>query len=157
MHKNEEDLAVKLFEILKLKQGFNSFDLISMVASITAVAAISGPIIYRSVQSEKLEIAKQEMKKMARESVSSMLSGSSSRGISSLQETSASQIQKDPWGVPYHREILKNAYGQATHLVVWSEGPNKVVDTTAILPTNKSGVTAVIFQGDDMGIVLPLR
>jgi hypothetical protein len=146
-----------MFEIFKSKQGFNSFDLIGVVASITAIVAISGPIVYRGIQSGKIEFAKQEISKLVQEPEVLLLAASARRGPSNFSEPTTLLLKSDPWGRPYQAQILKNSYGQNTHLVVWSLGPNNVLDTPAMATSSQSGSRAVAFQGDDIGYVVPLR
>jgi hypothetical protein len=111
------------------------------------------------MQSEKLAQAEHEMKKIAFESVQIGLKTDKDgvaldRGPASESGSDEKTLtQADPWGGLYHVKVVRNPYGIATHLIVWSYGPNGAQDTRSIEPAAKSGAQAVIFDGDDIGYI----
>lgn len=143
-----------LFKIIKSYKGFSSFDLVTTFTSIATVAAIAGPLAYRSVQSDRIERARADIVKIA----SATLSANSTRSIASVEGIGGSAEQiLDPWKHPYQKETLKNAYGQPSHLVVWSNGPNGKFDSEKIKAIKSNGLLVVEFQGDDVGYVVQLK
>ena len=142
--------------ILKSIQGFSTFDFLTLITSVTAVAAIAGPIVQRSYQAEKLAQADREMKKMAFEMAVLTASplNTTARGPASEEQTLSSL---DPWGNPYKARFLKNPYGIPTHLVIWSGGPNGRQDTSSVESSAKVGAMGVVFDGDDLGFITSAR
>jgi hypothetical protein len=67
-------------------------------------------------------------------------------------------IGRDPWGHPYHFSFLRNSKGQATHVAVWSDGPNQKNETQVKAEMgNNPNPKMLEFKGDDLGSVTPLR
>jgi hypothetical protein len=64
----------------------------------------------------------------------------------------------DPWGRAYHFSFLRNSKGVATHVAVWSEGPNQNNETVVQGDQAKLDHPENFqFKGDDLGSVIPLR
>jgi type II secretory pathway pseudopilin PulG len=59
-------------------------------------------------------------------------------------------IGGDPWGQPYRYKIL-NAGKDLLKVQIWSAGPNKIFETS-----DKPGIAADLYLGDDVGIVLSM-
>jgi hypothetical protein len=117
---------------------------------------ISGPIVKRSLQTDNLEIADRSMRKIASEFVARG-ANTSPREIASVLGDSSKQDLLDPWGQPFTQVIVRNSYGQPTHVLVWSLGPNGMIDTQDLKPKENSGVIAIVFDGDDIGVLRSLR
>lgn len=56
------------------------------------------------------------------------------------------EIGLDPWGRPYHFEILQRNGKQQKQVAVWSEGEN-----------GQSESTKNSFEGDDVGVIVDIR
>lgn len=137
-------------------QGFSTLDVLSVVSSVAAVALISTPLIRRGLESENLLLAEKQMREMAAE-ISVRGEESPSRRLASLSPSGEDRGQIDPWGQPYQQMVLRNAYGQITHILVWSFGPNGRLDTSNLKPRENGGVMAVVFDGDDVGALTAVR
>lgn len=82
-----------------------------------------------------------------------------SRSIASVSESKFEVREVDPWGHALNVRPLKNAYGQITRVLVWSNGPNGKSDTTEsqIETLHQRQVLDFAFGGDDIGIVKSVR
>ena len=68
------------------------------------------------------------------------------------------EIGVDPWGKPYHYLFVRNMMGTQTHLVLWSEGPDRRNQTEVQAQVaQRTNAVIVAFQGDDVGSVIPVR
>jgi hypothetical protein len=140
--------------------GFTSFDFITMMVSFVVIAAVTGPIIRKNIQSDQsLDRAKNEAQSLGQtlldpRNIQTMVSGNSTteksgRSIASLPRAEnlpkldvesmkahlkngewEGNISTDPWGDPYHFAFLKNAKGIPAYVAVWSDGPDHVSQTS---------------------------
>lgn len=149
---------------IKTFQGFSSFDLITTVMALLAVGVITGPILYKNVESRNVVAAQQTIKLISENLTQEILTNGKSSSDEKARNMASAEglkqfawegvVEKDPWGQSYSYRMLRNAYGLPTHLVVWSKGPNGEQDT----PDNELRVVGgnVAFRGDDLGYVRPL-
>jgi hypothetical protein len=160
--------------------GFTSFDFITMMVSFVVIAAVTGPIIRKNIQSDQsLDRAKMETKSLGRtlldpRNIQTMVSGKipvdkSGRSIASLQNLPPLNVEslkanlksgisgfkagRDPWGEEYIAGYLQNAKGLPVSIVVCSNGPDHVSQTSV------DGQSANNFEskGDDICSVTPIR
>lgn len=150
--------------IFKSFRGFSSLDFLTLVTSVTAVAVISGPIIQRGLQSERVGIATKEMRISASEIITRVAMapkvelGRSPASASINAELPEGTLGTDPWGKSYHYRILRNSYGQPTHVLIWSAGPNGNVETPmGNLSEGGRQMASAVFEGDDVGVLMSAR
>jgi hypothetical protein len=140
--------------------GFTSFDFITMMISFAVIAAVTGPIIKKNIQSDQsLDQARVETSQLGRSLVNpanltKLVSDNDNpfkkgRAVASVDRKDSGpkldlesirshlksgewegNIGRDPWGNPYHFSFLKNSKGATTHVAVWSDGPNHVSETS---------------------------
>ncbi len=141
-------------------QGFTSFDILLVLGSVGLVAALVLPILMSGLESNRIDQAQRDMKKIAQESTFLKLAlYSKSSPERSLASTAAPSREEkvDPWGQPYNMQTIKNSRGEAAYFVITSSGPNGRVDTSYTQPKVQSGRVAMKFSGDDLGHVMPLK
>lgn len=166
-------------------QGFSTFDVLTVLGSVFALVLVTAPILGRQINIQHGESAKarsSDIAELMAASEAKQLSASSGsnetskgqRQIASVSESFAAsgrplggsvsgtdgEADLDPWGHPYQYHILKNAYGQPTHIAVWSFGPNSKNDTDFDRirgPIESAVAESRIFGGDDIGNVRPIR
>lgn len=146
------------------KQGFSSFDIVTIVLSMLVVILISAPIIYSSSGVEKIEKAQEDLVQFGQ-----ILQQDLKQYISSLKQAKRSiasvQMQKrgrfegvigeDPWGNPYFYKTQRDAYGKPEYIIVWSKGANLEQDTPDIeLRSSPKGQFRL--KGDDLGHIIAL-
>jgi hypothetical protein len=152
--------------IFKSIRGFSSIDFLTFVTSITAVAVVSGPILKRGMESDRVNQATKEMRLAASELIvratvipSKQLEDRLPASIN--PELPQGSAGLDPWGNTYNYRIIRNSYGQPIHVLIWSRGPNGEQETPeANLMDSKARVTqvaAVVFEGDDLGVLMSAR
>jgi hypothetical protein len=149
------------------KQKLSSFDVLSVIVLCLIAGTVFFVALNNSLQSSKKKSAIERIHKISKELAKKENFSKQShntlrnRGPASTSEKTMhleGQLEKDPWLNPYSYKVLRNAYGQVTHLVVWSAGPNGSFETTEreFLP-DQDGDYSVRFAGDDFGEILLLR
>jgi len=135
----------------KENQHFRSDDLLLSVGAIFLMLSLTIPIMNRSVEGEKIHKAKREIRYM---SVELMTSHSTfGRDPASVWPQVEAESHLDPWGEPYMVHVLRDEKGSETHLLVWSLGPNRRLDSDF----HDKKIGAINFQGDDLGAVYSLK
>ena len=147
-------------EKIQTKQGFTAVDMLMCIAAIIAVGFLTVPILVKRssqhTQNEAMYRAHNLSISLARK-IRSQSQNSFARGLASSAEKNISHegiVGTDPWGNPYHYRVLKDIYGQPTHLVVWSWGSNSAQDTGEHEFKTHQG--KVHFNGDDLGYIIRL-
>jgi len=141
-------------------QGFKTIDLFLVIGSIMTVIAVIGPILHNHVQSESKHTALNSAKDHAKDLLSKFMTEEDSvRTPASENSTLEGPIGTDPWGQSYNFKVLRDSYGQPTHVLVWSKGPNKIRDTSERVFLTKPGrkTSSISFEGDDLGYVVGFR
>lgn len=157
------EFLISNFNKTHKKQGFTSLDTILCLSAILALAVLIVPIFakHSSSQAQASVIAKAQ--KLSYEILKEVqlaqqaANNIGKRQIASSEDKSISMegiIGTDPWGNPFHYRVLKNLYGQPTHLVVWSRGSNSRQDTSEYEFESQKG--EVHFSGDDLGYILEI-
>lgn len=77
-------------------------------------------------------------------------------GSKSLELRETGTVGKDPWGAPYHYRFL-GKQGEQIRVLIWSQGPNKKVDTLNLDNEEVLLVGQPEYQGDDIGVVLTVK
>jgi hypothetical protein len=74
------------------------------------------------------------------------------------EQTQEGTLGKDPWGRSYHYLFVHNHSGMPTHVVVWSDGPDGISQTSVRAQVSQNSfTTSISFQGDDVGTTTALR
>ena len=168
--------------------GFTSFDFITMMISFVVIAAVTAPIIRKNIQLDQTnDQAKNEARILGRtlldpRNLQTMVSGNSvkvksGRSIASLPRAEnlpnldveslkahlksgewEGDISSDPWRHAYHFAFVKNLKGVPAYIVVWSNGPDGVSQTSvrgqAANPNNGGQFEC---KGDDICSIIPIR
>jgi hypothetical protein len=140
--------------------GFTSFDFITMMVSFVVIAAVTGPIIRKNIQSDQsLERARLETSQIGRSltNPANLInlpsnndnSDKSGRAVASINKAAVGpkidmnavrshlkngelegKVGQDPWGNPYDFAFLRNEKGATNRVAVWSEGPDHISQTS---------------------------
>lgn len=142
----------------KENQIFSTFDTLTVLGAVIAVGIVIFPILNRQIEVQHIESARLETERISQElilkNLARVLPKEGVRMIAS--DVGAPTLGSDPWGQPFQYKVLRNAYGQPTHIAVWSMGPNKKDDTREItVRPNASFVR--LFMGDDIGSLKPVH
>tara|TARA_B100001248_G_scaffold262716_1_gene261423 strand:+ start:17769 stop:18239 length:471 start_codon:yes stop_codon:yes gene_type:complete len=147
------------FEKIKEKHGFTAADMLMCLASLIAIIVLVLPIILKQSSSHAHNEAMYRARSLSNELVSKIQDMQQPTGMRKPASKSGAFkpegiVGIDPWGNPYHYRVLKDVYGQPTHLVVWSWGSNAKEETQNIEFGASKG--EVRFQGDDLGYITSL-
>lgn len=143
-------------------QGFSTFDTISIIMSVVVIAVIIVPILSRRVDSQNIEVARDQAEQWSQKITSLenlSVAETGGRTPASVQnEGGEGAIGSDPWGKPYRFQFIRNAKGQPVYVVVWSDGPNAQPETAENeIGMNNEGKLSVNFLGDDVGYIRAVR
>lgn len=114
---------------------------------------------------KKAEVVGYQIAQLFRESAEGELSSlpTSSRGPASASPEQLEDFRKvgtmslDPWGHPYNYRILSADPKGILKILVWSAGPNGIVETSELKDEELSlKLEQPSFIGDDLGITLKL-
>ncbi|MGE3973657.1 MAG: hypothetical protein AB7F59_03935 [Bdellovibrionales bacterium] len=150
----------EFIEKIKQNQAFATSDLLLVLGSICLVLIIVIPILLKGAEGSRVEKAQREMRKFTQESTFLQLamyhpkkSSRSLASVSPIVETS----KHDPWGHPYKMDTIVDHYGQPSFFVIWSPGPNGIIETPQAQPILRSGRVQLQFLGDDLGYAIALK
>jgi hypothetical protein len=79
----------------------------------------------------------------------------SSDGLSDSIRTTGT-MGLDPWGSAYHYRILSADDRGSVRILVWSSGPNKIMESTALDNESTLIQTQPSYSGDDVGVLLSM-
>ncbi len=79
----------------------------------------------------------------------------SSEGFSDSIRTTGT-MGLDPWGSAYHYRILSADDRGSVRILVWSAGPNKIMESTDLDNENNPLRTQPSYSGDDIGVLLSM-
>ncbi len=139
-------------------KAFRTVDFFTVVAAVVAVFSVIAPILKNHAESESRIVASRESQELAKD-IKERLFDTVSVGRFPASEKVANPyegiIGKDPWGESYKYKVIRNAYGQPTHVLVLSKGPNLILDTgSSRLLTPPESRGEFEFDGDDLGYVV---
>lgn len=166
------------------KQTFRSFDLFSLIFLVGVSLSLVGAILHDNFADRSRSVAMYQAEAMAHQllprgvqfmqkippqteripaSVDALNAGRKERVWSSSSQGFAGKIGQDPWGHPFHYQVVSPSKS-INYLVVWSDGPNRKADTS---PDNLVQMTTELsrhfylrrqpnFHGDDVGYLLKL-
>lgn len=149
----------------KVLRNFKTTDLVLMMALLIVVASVSGAIVSEAFEDLRPHLARLEVERLAlslsqsemgREKISQLPaelfeSPQVIEGVrvpSSIKESFATEISKDPWGTPYRYRILKSQNGKVKVMVL-SAGANKKFESDFF----QNETFSKPFSGDDVGFV----
>lgn len=158
-----------------------------MLVSFLVIAAVTGPIIRKNIQSDqRTDLAKNETKNLAQslldprriENLDSArgLLGNPQRSIASLAKIEElpkvdmeslkahlkngewqGNISMDPWGHPYNFAFLNNVKGTPAQVVVWSNGADGISQTSVHTQSANPNEPQFECKGDDLCNITPIR
>lgn len=140
-------------EKIPINQQFRTTDFFAVLGSLLVILSVIGPILRNHVESEAIITAAQDSHLHA-QSLREKLVESKRAPASSIDKVQLEGVVgRDPWGEPYSYKVLRNVYGQPTHVLVWSKGPNLVSDTNerVLVRGLDQSSSEVSFDGDDLG------
>ncbi len=152
-----ENTKKPMAENTKKNQQFSTFDVLSVLLSITLVIGLSFVFFNKSLNRKKSDIAKNNLENLALDLLGKPVIYS--QGQNSREPASSLDLGLDPWGSPYVYNIVKNTYGQPIYLVVMSPGPDSKLDTKVETQAQWeiSQIEQIHFQNDDIGYVKSFR
>ena len=144
------------------KQGFTTFDTVSVVSLVIGVGMLVFSIVSSAMASQNNVKAQVEAQKLALQILggglqySSTNSDSQDRGPANIADglDGKGRTGIDPWGEPYYFHVYADNQGKKT-AVVYSSGPDKRTETDeSKFVVNSAGqLVNAQFLGDDIGTV----
>lgn len=74
----------------------------------------------------------------------------------SVEMRTSGTMGLDPWGQPYRYRFMGNDAKSAAKVVIWSSGPNKIIESHNLENEESLILEQPEYQGDDLGVVIAL-
>lgn len=142
-------------------QEVRSFGIISLLLLVGTCVLIGAPAWNGSL-AEQQERSLRRAESLAYQLLETRQPGSrtpASAAEQALNHLSLDQghIGQDPWGQPYHYKLLKAQEFHKTRVVVWSAGPNRILETAESVFDPNRDIESPKFDGDDLGIIVSVK